>query len=266
MIEKNWSSFWNDKKIFGVELFKISFLFKKYLWILLRIKLPKVKNQKIHWNSTRGEVYKDEFLNSNYHKIETFYQDYFIQIIKKLKFQSVLELGCGFGWNLIRIDREFECSIYGIDFSKPQIENSKSFLNNNKIQIIEGNVTKLPYENESIDLLFTFGVLQDLHYSEINQAVNEIIRVSKKYIVHVESNEKYYTRQLQNNRIFKTHIISHDLSKTYKSKGLSIEFFASYKDLIKDFENFKANIQYEHKRWEPMEDCSKYTFSVFKKN
>ena len=123
MIEKNWSSFWNDKKIFGVELFKISFLFKKYLWILLRIKLPKVKNQKIHWNSTRGEVYKDEFLNSNYHKIETFYQDYFIQIIKKLKFQSVLELGCGFGWNLIRIDREFECSIYGIDFSKSQIEN-----------------------------------------------------------------------------------------------------------------------------------------------
>ena len=265
MSEKNWSSFWENKKIFGVELFKISFLFKKYLWMLLRIKLPKLKSQKVYWN-TRGEVYKDEFFDSDYHKIEIFYQDYFIQILKKLKFQSVLELGCGFGWNLKRIDREFKCSIYGIDFSKSQIENSKSFLNNNKIQIIEGRITKLPYENESVDLLFSFGVLLNLHYSEINQVVNEAIRVSKKYIVHVESNEKYYTRQLRNNRIFKTHIISHDLFKIYKSKGLSIEFFASYKDLIKDFKNFKANIQHEHKRWEPMEDCSKYTFSVFKKN
>ena len=73
-------------------------------------------------------------------------------------------------------------------------------------------------------------------------------------------------KQKKTNKNELIELILKEVEELYKSKDLGIEFFASYKNLVKDFENFKANIQFEHKRWEPMEDCSKYTFSVFKKN
>ena len=266
MSDKNWNQYWKNKKILNIELFKVSFLFKKYLWMFFKLKFPKMKSQKFYWN-TRGTVYKDEFFQSNYDKIEIFYQNYFIQILKKLKFESVLELGSGFGWNLKRINNEFKCQkISGIDFSKPQIENSKAFLNNEKIDITEGDIENLPYENNSFDLLFTFGVMMNVHKSKVDKVIEEAIRVSKKYIIHVEPNSDYYTKELRSNRIFKTNIVSHNLLEIYKSKGVSNEFFSTYKNFVKDFEAFKENIEFKNKRWEPIEDCSKYTFLVFKKN
>ena len=177
-----------------------------------------------------------------------------------------MELGCGFGWNLSRIREELDVNIYGIDFSNTQLDNAKFFLkDDSKIFLKQGNITELPYKENSIDVLFSFGVFMNLHKNIINKAIDEAIRVSKKYIVHVEPINEFYTKKLFENRVFKTNIISHDYINLYKDRGLKLKIFLSHKNLEDEHSKFMEKINSNFKRWEPMEDCSKYTFSVFSK-
>ena len=260
----NWKNSWG-KKIFFIEYFKFNFLLKKYLWKIFKISLPKLKNQENYWKN-RGQVYRQEFFDSGYADREIFFQDIFIKILKELKFNSILELGCGFGWNLGRIKKEFDVRIFGIDFSNTQLDNAKIFLNNdNKIKLSQGDITKLPYKNNSIDVLFSFGVFMNLHKNIVNLAIDEAIRVSNKYIIHVEPINQFYTKELLSNRVFKTNIISHNYLEIYKKKGLKLVKFLSYKDFENDHLDFIKDIKSKYERWEPIEDCSKYTFSLFSK-
>jgi ubiquinone/menaquinone biosynthesis C-methylase UbiE len=260
----NWKKSWG-KKILFIETYKINFLLKKFLWKVLKITLPKLKDQEDYWKG-RGQVYREEFFDSGYVDREIFFQDQFIKILKDLEFDSILELGCGFGWNLNRIKKELNVNISGIDFSNTQLDNAKIFLeNDSKIDLKQGNIAKLPYKDNSIDILFSFGVFMNLHKDLVNEAIDEAIRVSKRHIIHVEPVNEFYTKKLLENRIFKTNIISHNYINLYKERGLKLEKFLSYKDLENDHSMFLEKIKSSFKRWEPMEDCSKYTYSVFSK-
>ena len=260
-----WKKYWS-KKILGVDYFKINFIFKKFLWKLLKIQLPKIKDQKNYWND-RGKSYFEEFLTSGYKEREVFYQNIFIDLLKKLSFDSILELGCGFGWNLKRINNEFiDKKIHGIDFSVPQLENAKEYLGAKKnIFLDSGDIIKLPYPDNFFDVSFSFGVFMNLHKDKINLATEEAIRVTKKKIIHVEPMNKFYTKELFNNRVFKTNIVSHDYIELYKSKGLVLEKFLNFNDFKENHALFKKNIDKSYDRWEPIEDCSKYCFMIFSK-
>ena len=261
-----WKKYWSKKKILGVDYFKIKFIFKKYVWKLLKIQLPKLKDQKNYWND-RGKSYFEEFLTSGYLEREIFYQNIFIKLVNKLHFNSILELGCGFGWNLKRVNDEFaDKKIFGIDFSVPQLENAKKYLDKTKnITLEAGDITKLPYPNNFVDISFSFGVFMNLHKNKVNLAIDEAIRVTKNEIIHVEPINKYYTKELFENRVFKTNIVSHDYIEIYKSKGLVLKEFLHFEDFKEKHILFKQNITKSYERWEPLEDCSKYCFLVFSK-
>jgi ubiquinone/menaquinone biosynthesis C-methylase UbiE len=261
-----WKKYWSNKFL-GIDYFKINFILKKYLWKIFKIQLPKLKDQKNYWND-RGKSYFEEFISSGYKEREVFYQNIFIELINKVEFKSILELGCGFGWNLKRIQDDFDGKeILGIDFSIPQLDNAKKYLDlTEKVNLVNGDLTKLPYQNNSVDITFSFGVFMNLHKDKINLAVDEAIRITKKKIIHVEPINKFYTEELSNNRVFKTNIVSHDYIEIYKSKGLILENFLCYKDFSEKHLEFKKKITSNYERWEPIEDCSKYCFLVFSKN
>jgi len=54
----------------------------------------------------------------------------------------------------------------------------------------KGDITKLPYEDGQFDLVVSFDVMEHMERSRIKKAVNETIRVSRKYILH-----KIFTRE-----------------------------------------------------------------------
>jgi len=248
------------KKVFGVEIFKIRYYAKLLLYKLFKVKLPKIIDQRDYWKD-RGQVYMNEILQSGYLDREVFFQDMLIDQLRSLKFTSFFEAGCGFGWNVKRVHEEFPC-IYvgGLDFSLSQILNSKEYLNNINIPIVNGDNCCMPFKDNAFDIGFSLGVFMNIHPSKIKSALQEMIRVCGKYIIHIEYDENNTTPELIEKRTFKTNIISHDYKKLYENLGMTVVNFYSYKDFGEQFKAHEQKIMGDINRWEGFEGAEKYIF------
>jgi len=105
--------------------------------------------------------------------------------IKKLEFDSILEVGCGGGKNLKKLQELLSRKkIQGCDINPIIIEKAKKFLGNIPVFISSAESIKLP--DNSFDVVFTNGVLQHTAPKNIKSVISEINRVAKKYIIHSE--------------------------------------------------------------------------------
>jgi len=257
---QNENKYW--KSIFGIELFKIRYFFQSFIYKFFSIKLPKLKSQKKYWQD-RGQVYMDEIINSCYLDREIFFQNMLIDFLKNTEFDSFFEAGCGFGWNIKRVKDEFpQARVGGLDFSYSQLINSKSYLNNSEILVVNGDNCHIPYKDNTFDIGFSLGVFMNIHFSNIRAAFTEMIRVCRKYIIHIEYNEDHTTSELRQKRAFKTNIVSHDYKRLYEELGVKIVEYRTYKDFGKLYEEYAKSISTDIKRWEGFEGSEKYIFIV----
>ena len=254
-------------KILGIESFKLEYMIKKILYQTLRIRLPKLRTQHPYW-MLRGKDYMKDFFLSGYSELEIFFQDLIIAYLKELKWSSLFEAGCGFGWNLKRAKQEFpENDIGGLDFSLLQLYNGRYsyFKDIPEIAVVGGDITEMPYIDNAFDIGFSLGVFMNIHKAKINKAIDEMIRVSKKYIIHFEYDENYADRELKEKRAFKTNIVSHNYYEIYKERGLKIKDFKTYKEIDPLYMKFIKKNKCDLKRWEKWEGVSKYTVIVVEK-
>jgi ubiquinone/menaquinone biosynthesis C-methylase UbiE len=88
-----------------------------------------------------------------------------------------LDVGCGTGQLLMELHQIYlKLELYGIDISPAMIVETKK--NIPDIKILEGDVEKLPFENEYFDSVTAIHVLH--HVSNQIQAIKEMIRVIRK--------------------------------------------------------------------------------------
>jgi len=254
------------KKIFGIEIYKIKFLFQKYLYELLGITLPKMSSQKDYWN-TRGEAYMSDILDSGFEDRELFFQNLLIDHLKQLEFISIFEAGCGFGWNVKRIKQEFcDKVVGGVDFSLPQLKNAENYIGGLDIKLLQGDIINMPFKENEFEIGFSIGVFMNIHKKNIYKAANEMKRVSKKYIIHLEYDEDNTTERLREYRKPKTNIISHDYREIYENLGLKTIVFKTYKDFNDSYEEHLKSVSGTLKRWQNFEGPEKYILAIFKLN
>ena len=98
---------------------------------------------------------------------------------------SVLEVGCSIGRNLVAL-RNVIPEIYGIDPNTQAVELASEMLAGSGVKVQEGNAFDLPFEDHSIDLVFTSGVLIHVAPRDLARATDEIMRVSRHYIACIE--------------------------------------------------------------------------------
>ncbi|MDB9980005.1 class I SAM-dependent methyltransferase [Candidatus Pelagibacter sp.] len=105
-------------------------------------------------------------------------------IRKMIKFYNlkkncrILDVGCGKGFFLKDFkDLLPDADVYGLDISKYAIKNSHQKIKN-KLKI--GSATKLPWKDDYFDLVVSFNTLHNLYNYELEQALIEISRVTKK--------------------------------------------------------------------------------------
>ncbi|MBM3903915.1 MAG: class I SAM-dependent methyltransferase [Thaumarchaeota archaeon] len=99
-----------------------------------------------------------------------------------LRAQNILEVGCSAG-NDLKLFPD-ESNVSGIDISELAITLAKENLP--KFSFKVSNITAIPFEDNSVDLAFTRNVLNYLDFQYIKKAVDELFRVSKKYIFNIE--------------------------------------------------------------------------------
>lgn len=248
------------KSFIGIPRYKLDWYYKYYMYKLFGVTFDKLHDQKDYWN-TRGAEYFEEVFRSGHYTYEIFFQDLLIEELRQLKFESFFEAGCGFGWNVKRVKQEFTSTrIGGLDFSLPQLRNSKIYLPEIHMPATQGDACCMPFEDKSFDIGFTLGVFMNIHPTRIGSAIDEMIRVSSKYIIHMEWDMDNTTPALREKRIFKTNIVSHNYRQLYESRGKKILKFHTYKDFEdKFYQRFPST---RVSTWEQFEGPEKYVFLV----
>ena len=90
----------------------------------------------------------------------------------------ILDIGCGKGYLLYDFMKVLpKAEVHGLDISEYAIRNSKEEVRG---QLVLGNATALPWPEDYFDLVVSITTLHNLHAYDLDQALREMERVSKK--------------------------------------------------------------------------------------
>ena len=140
------------------------------------------------WNCFMS--YDNEFWNTYAKENESRYNEEFAKFIRdlatSLRCTSILEVGCGTGIDL----RLFPDSVqvFGVDLNDLALSMAKK--QSPSIDFKKGSITSLPFEDSSIDFIFTHKFLNCLDEEDLSKGISEMYRVSSKYIVNCEMYDK----------------------------------------------------------------------------
>jgi pseudaminic acid biosynthesis-associated methylase len=140
------------------------------------------------WNGEFGKSY----INRNYYTIEQLDQLYKKDLgisryqlneefLSDMDRQSrVLEIGCNIG-NQLKILQSMDFKdLWGIEISEEAFELAKS--NTKNINIIKNSAFDVAYKDEFFDMVFTTRVLIHINPKHLNLALDNIYRLTRKYI------------------------------------------------------------------------------------
>lgn len=117
-------------------------------------------------------------------KIATYYRAMIIRLFLKPK--TCLDVGCGTGALVAQL-RAFGIDAWGVEISEDALNLADESV---KPYVKKGDIVDIPFEDNAFDVVLTFDVLEHMERGKISQAINETIRVSRKYIMH-----KIYTKE-----------------------------------------------------------------------
>ena len=101
--------------------------------------------------------------------------DTFIDFYNLNKESSILDIGCAKGFMLYDfINKIPTLKISGIDISKYAIENSVEEI---KPNLVLGDAKKLPFKDNSFDLVISINTIHNLNETDCSKALKEIERV-----------------------------------------------------------------------------------------
>lgn len=135
-------------------------------------------------------MYDEEFWEKYADENEVRYNDAFAKFVRdlstSLRCSSVLEIGCGTGIDLRLFPDTFE--IHGVDLNDHALDIAKVKLPSADFR--KESIDSLPYEDGSIDFVFTHGLFNYLDDGIMEKGVSEMFRVSGKYIMNCEKYEE----------------------------------------------------------------------------
>ncbi len=115
-----------------------------------------------------------------------------VKTTKPLHIETVLDAGCGEGFTLDHLQKEKIGKVFeGIEYDGQAVLLANVMYP--KIKIIKGDIYKLPYKNNSFDLVICTEVLE--HLENPKKAYRELLRVSRKYVLISVPNEPFFTIQ-----------------------------------------------------------------------
>ena len=133
-----------------------------------------------------------------------------------------LDIGCGGGANVQKLLAKTPYGkVTGIDYSEISVIKSqkinKEEIENKRCEILQGNVMKLPFGNETFDIITAFETIY--FWPDINEAFKQVYRVLKgsgTFMICNESNgenskEEKWTKIIQGMKIYNSEQVKKSL-------------------------------------------------------
>ena len=131
------------------------------------------------WRSEFGRSYTDRNDREKPERVESWRR-----VLEGITVNRALEVGCNVGWNLEYLRRLAIPEIYGIEPQPYAVERAR--WRGPAFGVLQGTAFDLPFKTGWFDLAFTSGVLIHIAPESIATALDEIYRVSNRYIVAIE--------------------------------------------------------------------------------
>ena len=114
----------------------------------------------------------------------------------------ILDIGCGGGVNVTRFSSMTNAKVYGLDYSEKSVEESMKYnakeIEKGQVEILEGSVSNIPFEDESIDIVTGFETIY--FWPDLKEDLKEIKRVLKSdgaiFICNEEINDGHIEERL----------------------------------------------------------------------
>ncbi|HEV8405032.1 MAG TPA: class I SAM-dependent methyltransferase [Nitrososphaera sp.] len=161
----------------------------------------------------RGKIYQSNFV---YNQIFRAQEKFLLNHIKGLSFNTVLEVGCGFGRITKQLLENFPETRYtAVDLSPDQIENAKRFVNNSKVNFAVSDIQSFSSVNK-FDLVLAVEVLLHIKPEDINSTISKLLSLTNKYFVHVDWHEEITPPEYTTD----SYCFMHDFDEIYSRLGL----------------------------------------------
>lgn len=142
--------------------------------------------------------------------------------LKKRSWNSLLEIGSGFGRNLRFLHQQFpDKEFAGIELTETLVEKSKEFLKGTAILTQAGDIRSLPARSSKPDVVLTHGVLMHLEPKDCQKAIDEMIKTTKDFIVCIEQIQPPLSEEVPHAPI-NTFTFSHNLPVLFKRKSWTL--------------------------------------------
>ena len=128
------------------------------------------------------EEFWNKYADENESRDNEGFTKFLTDLASSLHCTSILEIGCGTGIDLRKFNDSFE--IHGVDLNDHALELAKKNIPNGKFY--KENITKLSFEDASVDFVFTHKLLNYLDDETLDNGVSEMFRITKRYIVNCE--------------------------------------------------------------------------------
>ena len=174
----------------------------------------KYNDKKRDW-SLKSKNWIKDYWDSETHP----HREKIISEIKRLiPFESILEIGCNCGPNLSLIRDRFpylkDHNLYGIDLNYLAIKQAQKLMPEVSFRV--ANVSHIPTEN-IFDIVLLDAVLMYVGPEEIDQAISEIDRITKKAVILVE----WYDHSLKG--VIKYFHWARNYEKIFKKLGYDVK-------------------------------------------
>ncbi len=106
------------------------------------------------------------------------------QLLDGIAPTRILEVGCNVGWNLAYLERLGITELYGIEPQPGAVARARQ--RGPQFNVLQGTAFDLPFRDGFCDLVFTSGVLIHIAPESLDGALDEMYRVSRRWIAAIE--------------------------------------------------------------------------------
>ena len=124
----------------------------------------------------------NDYTDENKNSIQEELSKFIYHITLGIGAKNVLEAGCNVGNNLNGFPHSF--NVNGIDMNEKALNIARKRYPT--FHFDNGSILKMPYDDLQFDLVFTRGVLIHINQNEMPNVIQELFRVSKKWIINME--------------------------------------------------------------------------------
>lgn len=122
--------------------------------------------------------YSESLAGWTFHSFVAFYRALAMKLLMNPK--TCLDVGCGVG-RLVYWLRKFGIDARGVDISEFALQLADKPI---RKYLMIGDITNLPFKDNQFDVVVTYDILERVERSKLRKAIEETIRVSRRYVLH----------------------------------------------------------------------------------